>query len=238
MKLLGVITARGGSKGIPGKNIRPLAGTPLLAYTIESARASGVLDRLILSTEDAAIAAVAREYGCEVPFMRPAELAADETPHLPVMQHAVEWLGARGYRPDAVVILQPTSPLRRPEDIRGAAAILEASGADSVVSVSDVPSHHHPLRALRVNPSGDATLFVTGEPVRRRLNRRQDFPPAVVMDGSLYLFRTHVLSGAAPSLYGDRTAVYRTPAPFGLSIDEPQDWVEVERALGTLRAHG
>ena len=94
MKVLGVITARGGSKGIPGKNLKLLGGRPLIAYTIDAARQSGVLDRLILSTDDAAIAEVAQGLGCEVPFLRPPELARDDTPHLPVMQHAVEWLAA------------------------------------------------------------------------------------------------------------------------------------------------
>ena len=89
VKVLGVITARGGSKGIPGKNLKPLAGKPLLAYTIEAARRSGAFDRVILSTDDEAIAAAGRDLGCDVPFIRPADLAHDETPHLPVMQHAV-----------------------------------------------------------------------------------------------------------------------------------------------------
>src|SRR3989344_5697715 len=100
-KILGIITARGGSKGIAGKNVKPLLGKPLIAYTIEAAKKSGVFDRLILSTDDEEIARVAREYGCEVPFMRPSELAQDTTPHLPVVQHAVEWLREHEkYSPD------------------------------------------------------------------------------------------------------------------------------------------
>src|SRR3989344_694173 len=112
MKFLGVITARGGSKGIPGKNIKPMLGKPLIAYTIEAALASQVFDRLIISTDDPEIARVAKEHGCEAPFMRPPELAEDKTPHLPVMRHAVEWLkDNEGYSPDYAMILQPTSPL-------------------------------------------------------------------------------------------------------------------------------
>ena len=95
MKVLGVITARGGSKGIPGKNLKPLAGKPLIAYTIEAAQQSGAFDRLILSTDDPAIADTARALACDVPFTRPAELARDDTKHLAVMQHAVEWLRDR-----------------------------------------------------------------------------------------------------------------------------------------------
>ena len=145
LRILGVITARGGSKGIPGKNLKLLGGKPLLAYTLESAEESAVFDRVILSTDDAEIAAAARARGCEVPFMRPADLAQDETPHLPVMQHAVDWLRENEhYRPDVVMILQPTSPLRRAADIRHAIQLLTETGADSVLTVSAVSAHVHP----------------------------------------------------------------------------------------------
>jgi CMP-N-acetylneuraminic acid synthetase len=196
-----------------------------------------VLDRVILSTDDPAIADYARSLGCDVPFMRPAELARDETPHLPVLQHAVRWLDEhQAYRPDAVVILQPTSPIRRQDHIRAAVQLLSADEVDSVVSVSPVPAHMNPMRMLRVDASGRATLFVTGEPVRRRINRRQDMPEAWVMNGALYAFRTRVLSAAEPSLYGDCTLALPMPDPFGLSIDTPEDWVEAEKAIGYL--HG
>ncbi|MDP1571538.1 MAG: acylneuraminate cytidylyltransferase family protein [Vicinamibacterales bacterium] len=235
MKVLGVVTARGGSKGLPGKNLKPLAGKPLLAWTIDEARASGAFDRLVMSTDDEAIAAEARVRGCEVPFLRPAALAQDDTPHLPVIQHAVRWLDEHeGYRPDAVMILQPTSPLRSAEDIRAAIARLEASGADSVVSVSEVGAHAHPMRMLQVDDAGAATLFVSGAPVRDRINRRQDLPPAWVMNGAIYACRTAVLTADPPSLYGDRVVAYPMPAVRGLSIDDLHDWEHVERALARL----
>jgi CMP-N-acetylneuraminic acid synthetase len=233
VKTLGVITARGGSKGIPGKNLKPLAGKPLLAYTIEAAREAGVFERLILSTDDQAIAGYARSLGCDVPFMRPRELARDETPHLPVLQHAVQWLAdEQAYQPEAVVILQPTSPLRRAEHIREAVALLAANDVDSVLSVSAVPAHMNPMRMLRVDAAGRAVLFMTGEPIRRRINRRQDMPEAWVMNGALYAFRTHVLFGAEPSLYGDSTLAMPLPDPCGFSIDTPDDWLEAENAVG------
>jgi CMP-N,N'-diacetyllegionaminic acid synthase len=238
MKLLGVVTARGGSKGIPGKNLRRLAGQPLIWHTLQSAAAAGVFDRVILSTDDPAIADLARGYGCDVPFMRPAALAADDTPHLPVLQHAVAWLREReGYTPDAVMILQPTSPLRRIADIRTAVGVLETSGADSVLTVSAVSAHVHPLRMLRVGDDGTATLYVSGEPVRRRVNRRQDLPPAWVMNGAIYLFRTAVLSGPEPSLYGDRTVAVPMPAPYDISLDTPEDWDAAERLLAANPDH-
>lgn len=232
MKVLGIITARGGSKGIPGKNLKLLAGKPLLAYTVEAARSSRALDRVILSTEDEAIAAAGRELGCEVPFTRPAALSQDDTPHLPVIQHAAAWMrDEAGYAADAVMVLQPTSPLRTRDDINAAVALLESTGADSVLSVSEVPAHSHPMRMLRLDADGRAVLFVTGEPVRRRINRRQDLPDAWVMNGAIYACRTHLLFAAEPSLYGDHVVAYRMPAERSISIDDPDDWTAAERAL-------
>jgi N-acylneuraminate cytidylyltransferase len=211
MKVLGIITARGGSKGLPGKNIKPLGGKPLIQYSIEAANDTP-LERLILSTEDPKIAAVARVLGCDVPFMRPAD------------DH-------EGYRAEAVVILQPTSPLRSSADIAAALRMLELSGADSVVSVSEVSAHAHPMRMLRVDDGGLATLFVTGEPVRNRINRRQDLPRAFVMNGAVYACRTEVLFGAEPSLYGDRVVAYPMPVERSISIDVAEDWEAAEHAL-------
>jgi len=232
LRILGVITARGGSKGIPGKNLKLLGGKPLLAYTLESAEESAVFDRVILSTDDAEIAAAARARGCEVPFMRPADLAQDETPHLPVMIHAVAWLRDReDYRCDAVMILQPTSPFRTPDDIRNAVRLLESSGADSVVGVSAVPPHFNPMRMLAADEGGVATLFVSGEPVRRRPVRRQDLPNVWAINEAIYLFRSPLLFAAEPSLYGDRTVIYVMPAERGLAIDDARDWDAAERAI-------
>jgi CMP-N-acetylneuraminic acid synthetase len=237
LKVLGIITARGGSKGIPGKNLKPLGGRALLAYTVDAARDSGALDRVIVSTEDSAIADAARALGCEVPFMRPAELSRDETPHLPVIQHATEWMREHaGYQPDAVMILQPTSPLRSADDIAAVARLLESSGADSVVSVTEVTAHAHPMRMLLVDNRGDAVLFATGEPVRRRINRRQDLPPAWVMNGAIYACRTGVLFAAEPSLYGDRVVAYAMPADRSVSIDDYEDWAAAERSIARRSA--
>jgi CMP-N,N'-diacetyllegionaminic acid synthase len=236
VRVLGIVTARGGSKGIPGKNLKPLAGKPLIAYTIEAAQASGALDRLILSTEDEAIAQAGRALGCDVPFLRPGELARDDTPHLPVILHAVRWMDEHeGYRPDAVMILQPTSPLRGPVDIVAAIELLESSGADSALSVSEVPAHVHPMRTLRVDEMGAALLFVTGEPVRQRINRRQDLPAAWVMNGAIYICRASALLAAEPSLYGHRVVAYRMPARRAVSIDDAEDWAAAERALLEVR---
>ena len=234
MKVLGIITARGGSKGVPGKNLKLLAGKPLLAYTIDAANNCAALDRVILSTEDEAIAAAGRAMGCEVPFTRPAELSRDDTPHLPVVQHAAAWMRDHAnYTFDAVMVLQPTSPLRTSTDIAAAVALLESTGADSVLSVSEVPVHSHPSRTLRLDASDQAVLFATGEPVRKRINRRQDLPPAWVMNGAVYACRTAVLFASEPSLYGDRVVAYRMPHERSSSIDDMDDWAAAERLLAS-----
>ncbi|MBI2055590.1 MAG: acylneuraminate cytidylyltransferase family protein, partial [Candidatus Sungbacteria bacterium] len=129
MKILGIIPARGGSKSIPRKNIKELGGKPLIAWTIEAAKKSGVFDRIILTTDDSEIAEVGREWGVEVPFMRPNELAEDHTPTLPVIQHTLAWLeDNESYEPDAVMILQPTTPFRQPHHIQEAVQLFRQSG--------------------------------------------------------------------------------------------------------------
>jgi CMP-N,N'-diacetyllegionaminic acid synthase len=233
MTVLGVVTARAGSKGIPGKNTRLLGGRPLITHTIDAARASNAFDRLMISTDDVDAAAIAREHGCEVPFMRPAELAADDTPHLPVMQHALAWLRDReGYTPDWVMVLLPTSPLRQPRHIRESIDLAVASGADSVVGVDELPAHFNPMRVVTIDDGGWARLFVGGAPVRHRPGRRQDMPRAWVLNGAIYLFKTALLfDPLEPSMYGDRVAAYRMPPPFGFNLDDPEDWAEAECLL-------
>jgi CMP-N-acetylneuraminic acid synthetase len=234
--VLGVVTARAGSKGIPGKNTRRLAGKPLIAYTIESALASGAFDRLMLSTDDEEAARIAQDLGCEVPFVRPPSLSADDTPHLPVMQHAVAWMrDHQRYEPDWVMILMPTSPLRQPFHIVESIALALESGADSVVSVDEMPAHFNPMRAVTIDADGWARLLVGDRPVKRRPVRRQDVPKAWVLNGAIYLFRASLLSDPDdPSLYGDRVAAYVMAAPYGSNIDDPEDWANVERLLGRL----
>jgi CMP-N,N'-diacetyllegionaminic acid synthase len=238
MRILGVVTARAGSKGIPRKNTNLLGGKPLIVHTIDAAHESGVFDRLILSTDDEQAAAIARARGCDVPFMRPASLATDDTPHLPVMQHALSWLrDEQQYTPDWVMILLPTSPLRRPFHIRESVDLAIASGADSVVSVDELPAHYNPMRVVSIDESGWARLFVGGQPLRHRPGRRQDMPKAWVLNGAVYLFRTRVLfDPIEPSLYGDKVAAYRMSPPYGLNIDDPEDWTIVERALNQTAA--
>ncbi len=234
-KILGIVTARGGSKGIPGKNIKILSGKPLIAYTIEAAKESGVLDRLILSTDDQKIAGVAEEYGCEVPFLRPAEIAQDTTEHLPVVRHAVQWLKDKeGYYPDYVMILQPTSPLRQPFHIKESVELIIKSGADSVLSVSEIPENFSPYKAMVVDRNNLLKLF-SGDPVKNRTARRQDLGTAYWSIGSIYLFKTDLLFNSEdPNFYGEKVAPYIVDKKYVVDINVPADWETAERALNAM----
>lgn len=232
MKILGVITARGGSKGIPGKNIKKLADRPLIAYTIQAAKDSGVFDRIIVSTDDGAIAAVAAEEGCEAPFMRPKELARDDTPHLAVLQHAVQWLKEQEqYEPDAVMILQPTAPLRTSIHIKEAIALFQKTAADSVVSISAVPGHYNPHWQFTVDEANRMKIF-TGEPFSNIICRRQDLPLTYARNGAIYLFKTGLLFDAAdPSFYGADVAGYMMDGQYSVNLDTMDDWEEAEQMI-------
>lgn len=143
-KILGIIPARGGSKGIPGKNIRLLNGKPLIHYSICAAQQSGLVDRLILTTDSVEIAQVGKELGAEVPFIRPAELARDDTPMFPVLEHVVKFIEGEGWQADIILLLQPTAPLRQPDQIQAAVQMLTDTKCDSVVSVVQIPQHYSP----------------------------------------------------------------------------------------------
>ncbi|TSC78279.1 MAG: N-acylneuraminate cytidylyltransferase [Parcubacteria group bacterium Gr01-1014_33] len=237
-KVLGVITARGGSKGIPGKNIKSLLGKPLIAYTIEAAQKSGALDRLIVSTDDPQIAEVARQNGCEVPFIRPKELAEDHVLHLEVMQHAVTVLKEKeGYAPDYAMILQPTSPLRQPFHIKEAADLIIKSKADSVVSVSEIPENYSPHKAMVLERNGILRLF-NGNPVYMRMSQRQELPKTYWSIGMMYLFKPSLLFDSEhPNFYGEKVMPYIIEKKYVVDINIPEDWKAAERALKKL-LHG
>ena len=231
-KILGIITARGGSKSIPRKNIKDLGGKPLVAWTIEAAKNSGIFDRVILSTDDQEIADVSKKFGAEVPFLRPTELAQDTTPHMPVLKHAVETLKDKeNYYPDYVAILQPTAPFREPRHFKEAYDLLAATGADSVISVAEIPGHSNPMWALKVNDEGIANLFVTGEPPYKRIPRRQELPKAYTNSGHIYIFKTGLLFTDNPNFYGEKTAAYVMEDKYCVNIDNPVDWEKAEEKI-------
>jgi len=224
--VLGLVPARGGSKGVPGKNVKLLAGRSLLEYTARAARESGVLDRIILSTDSADIAEAGRRVGLEVPFMRPPALAGDDTPMLPVIQHALAETARGGWSPDLVVLLQPTSPLRRPDHIRDAVKLLRETSADSVVTVVELPRHLSPDYVMRIE-HGRLKPFL---PDGTRVTRRQDARPAYSRDGTVYAFRRATLEKFG-GLYGEDCRPLLIDSKESLSIDSPTDWDEAERVL-------
>jgi CMP-N,N'-diacetyllegionaminic acid synthase len=232
MNVLGIIPARGGSKGIPGKNIVPILGKPLLAYTAEAALASKHLTRVVLSTDDESIANVARAWGVEVPFMRPPELAKDDTPTLPVLQDVVRRFEAEGKRYDAVFILQPTNPLRITSDIDGAIELLEKTGADSVISFVDA-GERHPARMKMIDSDGR----ITNPPFAEQFEgqRRQDLPKLFLRDGSVYVTRRDVLMDQN-SIQGNDCRAWIMPVERAWNIDEPFDLYMVEKLMQYPRA--
>jgi CMP-N,N'-diacetyllegionaminic acid synthase len=225
-RVLGIVPARGGSKGVPGKNVRMLAGRPLIDYTARAARESSVLDRIILSTDSDEIAEAGRRSGLEVPFMRPASLAADDTPMQPVVQHAIDTLSADGWTPDVIVLLQPTSPLRRPSHVRDAVAMLRETKADSVVTVVELPRHLSPDYVMRIEDGVLRPFLSDGA----RVTRRQDARPAYSRDGTVYACWRATLDRCG-SIYGERCLPLIVNAADSLSIDSPDDWAEAERRL-------
>ncbi len=231
MKILGIIPARGGSKSIPRKNIKPFLGRPLISWTTETALESGILDRLIVSTDDEEIADIAKKANAEVPFLRPKELAEDHTPTLPVLQHALTWLKEKeGYWPDAVMLLEATNPLRRPFHLREIAELFKKSLADSVVSVTEAPAQYNPHWMFREQKDGYAALF-TGEALSDYIPRRQLLPKAYVKGTAIYMFKPENIFAARPSAYGEKIKLYVVDSKYGIDIDELRDWPKAEEAL-------
>ena len=227
MRVLGVITARGGSKGVPRKNIKLLNGKPLLAYTAEVALQAKALSRVIISTDDEEIAEVAKEWGVDVPYLRPNELANDKSPTLPVLQHAVKELQAQGDNGyDAICLLQPTSPLRTVADIEECISLMSKNGYTSVISVVPVPADYNPHWVYK-EVEGKLQLY-TGE--SQPISRRQDLPPAYKRDGVIYLTTCHTLM-EEDSLFGDKVGAYHTPERPEVNIDTLEDWQHAERVL-------
>ncbi len=226
MRVIGIVTARGGSKGIPHKNIVPLLGKPLLAYTAEAALAAR-LARVVLSTDDEEIARVGRDCGLEVPFLRPPELARDDTPTIPVLQDVVRKLAAAGETYDAVMTLQPTNPLRRATDIDGAIEMLDTTGADSVISIYDI-GEKHPARMKFMDTAGRLIDPPFAEAFEGQ--RRQDLPKLYLREGSIYLTRMPVLM-EQNSLKGRDCRGWLIPTDRAVNIDTPFDLFLVEAIL-------
>jgi len=224
--VLGLVPARGGSKGIPRKNIRTMAGTPLLVYTARAALKAASLSRILLSTDDPEIAAVGRSAGLEVPFLRPAELSLDSTPMLQVVLHAIAWVRACGLDYDAICVLQPTSPLRSAATIDRCVSLLWERDVDSVISVRPVPPEYNPHWMYFESSAGLLEPCINGA----EITRRQELPQAYHPDGSVFVVKAEVVM-REHSLKGKRVLGAVSPAEEAVDLDAEEQWHDLERKL-------
>lgn len=223
--IVGIIPARGGSKGLPGKNIKLLAGKPLIAWTIETALQSGMLQRLLVSTDDPAIVAIARQFGAEVPFLRPEALSRDETGAVEVALHALDWLEQNQSLPSTLLWLQPTSPFRSCDDIVRGAAVMSQTRAPAVLGVCETKAH--PLQILKIGPRGHLEPYFADS---QHELRRQDLPRAYQVNGAFYLIRTDAIRRYR-SFIPPGAMPYLMPHERSLDIDTAWDFFLAESTL-------
>lgn len=219
-KRLAIIPARGGSKGIPGKNIYPVAGRPLIYYTIEAAKKAqemGAVDRVIVSTDSEEIAGISREFGAEVPFIRPKELAADASKSAGFMMHAVEFYHDKQEYYDDIVLLQPTSPLRSADDIAAAVEVYDRAGQQSLVSCYQEESVSVYNSYYLKNDVG-----IPLHPDHNKGKRRQDLPEVFVRNGAIFITDVQYLL-SSQLVIGEEPAVYIMPKERSLNIDTQYD---------------
>lgn len=230
-RILAIVPARGGSKRLPRKNVRPLGGKPLIAWTIDSALESGCFVDVLVSTDDVEIADAARAAGAMVPWLRPAELATDTANSSDVLKHALDWYEADRGSVEGVVLLQPTCPFRREESVLGALKLfLEQPGGDdrpTVVSVS--PSPVPPEWCFRIDASTGAMQPVLGWPELGK--RSQDLPPAVQLNGSIYIASSATIRASRPLVGPGSLAFLMSGPEESVDIDTEDDWILAESFL-------
>ena len=220
---LGIIPAREGSKGVTGKNIRMLGGKPLIAHAIECGRRCSGLDRIVVSTDSETIAAIAKKYGAEVPFLRPAELAEDTTPMLPVLEHALlECERKYGQKIRAVVLVDPTAPLRTPEDIEGALRLFDESGCSAVVSGNE--AHRNPYFNMVKEENGEVRLVNKGD---KSFGRRQDAPQVYDLNTVVWIYSRKAILEEKRRL-PEKSRLYLVPKERSLDLDTEFDFKLLE----------
>jgi CMP-N,N'-diacetyllegionaminic acid synthase len=225
--VLGIVPARGGSKGMARKNIRLLRGKPLIAYTATAALTSASLSRVLLSTDDPEIAEIGKGLGLDVPFLRPTELALDSTPMIDVVFHAIYWLQSRGEEYDAICLLQPTSPLRSAYTIDRCISLLWEQDVESVISVRPVPAEYNPHWVYFETTNGLLQLSTgDSEPIAAR----QQLPPAYHRDGSVFVAKTQAVL-AHRSLYGQTIVGVISPEQEAFDLDVEEQWEALELRL-------
>jgi len=216
--ILGLIPARGGSKGLPGKNIKPLLAKPLIAWTIEQALASKYLDRVVVSTDDKEIAEISKKYGADVPYIRPKELAKDNAKGIDVVLHSIDWLEENDKQYDLMMLLQPTSPLRRSEDIDKVIELLFLKEAKAIVSVCEVD--HHPFWANTLPEDGCMKDFIRQEIMNEN---RQELPVFYRLNGAIYLAYCNYIK-EQKGFFGEETFAYIMPQERSIDIDNNVDF--------------
>ncbi|MEZ4874041.1 MAG: acylneuraminate cytidylyltransferase family protein [Flavobacteriaceae bacterium] len=227
MNILGLIPARGGSKGIPNKNRKELNGKPLLQYTIEAALGSKRLSKVVFSSEDEQLMTLASHFGAEVPFVRPPQLATDSAGSLEVVQHALQFYAGKGTHFDAVCLLQVTYPFRTSKDIDEALKKFIETGTDSLISVQEIPHQYNPHWAF-VEKEKNMLSLATGE--KTIISRRQDLPKAYIRDGAFYVTKAEVLL-QHHSFYGNSISYITLDPSKHVNIDTPTDWQKAEEIL-------
>jgi len=225
MSSIAIIPARGGSKGIPKKNLRKLQGKPLIAHTIEQAFSCKYLDEVIVSTDDPEISDISKEYGAEIPFLRPKKLAEDDSSTIDVVMHSIDFLETNEYYPKTLVLLQPTSPLRTVEDIENALKLYIKHDVDSVVSVSEFD--HSPYWSMKIENDYLKPNF--GEKFLKM--RRQDLPQLYMPNGSIYISSPEDLR-KFNGFFGDKIIPYIMPKERSVDIDTMLDFKLAELLLG------
>lgn len=222
MEILALIPARGGSKRIPQKNIKIFSGNPLLAYTVKASLNSSLLTRVVLTTDDEEIRKIGLSMGLEAPFLRPKELAEDDTPSLPVIMHAVKFLEENeNYRPDIIVILQTTSPLRTSTHIDDAVKIFLESKADSLVSVTEVPHNMNPYSVMKLQKNGTIKPFLKYD---ENNNLSQKKPVFYARNGAAIYICTYNCLLKKKSLYGEKIVPFFMSKEESFDIDDDVDW--------------
>ena len=222
---LALITARGGSKRLPGKNVRPLGGKPLIQWTVEASLACPLVHRTVLSTDDAEIAEAARACGCDVPFMRPPELAHDTASSVDVVRHALDAVGD-GY--EWLVLLQPTSPFRAPRDIADGIARLQTAGGNSLIAVAEPEKSPYLMFRRRADSTLDSVAGIKLADLRH--TRTQDLPECYEINGALYVVRIAWFRESG-TLFDDDTLSLVMPRSRSANIDTPLDFAVAEAWL-------
>lgn len=235
MNILGLITARGGSKRVPRKNVKDFLGKPLLAWSVEVGNKADVFDKFILSTDDDEIATIGKESGIDVPFMRPHELAEDTSGSFGVVKHAVEWMEEnQNFKADWIVLLEPPAPGRQPFHIQEVVELAKQNVADSIVGITEIPGHFSHLKEMKLDEQGIITRITDGEIMRNLIHRNQDIPKSYFINSTIYAMKYKNLFDSNDSLWGDSTYGYLMDEKYAFDIDTEKEWLIAEVMMEQL----